>query len=122
MKKQFLFGSMLFISSIVSLTSCYKKNLQDFYPACDTSNVTYNGTIKQIMSSSCTTSDCHNAASQAGGYDLSTYSNLLPIAQGGTLLTCITRNSPPPMPKGNTPLDACTIAKIRVWVNASCPQ
>jgi len=111
---------------IVLFASCYKDNAEDMYPTggsgCDTSNVTYSGTIAPIMASNCATAGCHLGAG-ATGYDLSTYSGVKTVATNGNLMASITHTgSASPMPKDAPKLDDCTIAKIGAWVNAGAPN
>lgn len=111
---------------LVGFASCYKDNAEDMYPgnatSCDTTNVTFSGVVKPIIDAKCATAGCHiNAA--ASGIDLSTYAGVAHVAGYGDLMGAITHNGVfSPMPKGMPKLDDCTIAKIRVWVNAGAPD
>ncbi len=112
---------------LVGFASCYKDNAEDMYPgsagnSCDTTNVTFSGVVKPIIDAKCATAGCHiNAA--ASGIDLSNYAGVAHIANDGDLMGAITHNGVfSPMPKGMAKLDDCTIAKIRVWVNAGAPN
>lgn len=103
---------------------CYNDNAEDLYPSttgCDTSSVTYAGTVKPIMDASCATSGCHQGVSPTG-YDLSTYAGVLAVAQNGELVESIEQTGSNPMPQGAAKLDDCAIAKIRTWVNNGAPN
>src|SRR5690606_8285250 len=96
--------------------ACTKHNVQDLYPPdtsdCDTSNLTYSGSIKTIINNSCaSTIACHKGAAQTG-IDLSTYEGLLTIVNNGKILPAIKHTGPKPMPEGAPKLDDCTILKI----------
>lgn len=115
---------------LIGFASCYKDNAEDMYPggsagpgsSCDTTNVTYTGTLKPIIDAKCATAGCHiNAA--ASGISLADYHGVAAVANSGKLLNAITHNGQAAfMPKGLPKLDDCTIAKIRVWVNAGAPD
>ncbi|WP_118972141.1 hypothetical protein [Taibaiella koreensis] len=123
----------LILASIVILTgfaSCYKDNAEDMYPSgggsssggCDTTNVTFSGTIKPIIDARCATSGCHFDASVTG-IDLFHYSGVAAVANSGKLVSAITHNGQAsPMPKGMPKLDDCSIAKIVKWVNSGAPN
>lgn len=112
---------------LIGFASCYKDNAEDMYPGtgsgpCDTANVTFSGVVKPIIDSRCATAGCHNNA-VASGIDLSAYSGVAGVANSGKLLSAITHDGQASfMPKGLPKLDDCTIAKIRVWVNAGAPN
>lgn len=122
----------LILASLVILTgatACYKDNAEDMYPGgggstggCDTTNVTYSGTIEPIIHASCATAGCHFDASVTG-IDLFHYSGVAAMANSGKLVSAITHNGQAsPMPKGMPKLDDCKIAKIVKWVNSGAPN
>src|SRR5450759_293871 len=74
------------IISIVSITmflmffvSCYYDNEEALYPVlnnlCDTTNVTYSGTIFPILNNSCL--GCHSVPATGGSILLSTYAEIV---------------------------------------------
>lgn len=68
-------GCLLILSI---LTSCYYDNEEDLYPAvntvaCDTSVVTYAGTIKYFLDNKCATPGCHTPGLQSP--DLSNFTS-----------------------------------------------
>jgi hypothetical protein len=84
MKKiSFLFG---FLTLIVLLQSCIYQQADKLYPpvvvsTCDTAAVSYDKTIKPMMTTHCNTgSDCHNSASVAAGggsgFNFETYAEI----------------------------------------------
>ena len=88
---------------------------------CDTTNVTWSGTIRQLIQTNC--QGCHTSASPSGGVVLDSYSAVSNSAFNGSLLGSI-QHSPgwTPMPFGGSKLAECDIAKIRIWVNAGAPN
>lgn len=117
MKKCILLISGLLI---VGFTSCKKGNAEDMLPECDTTNVTYSGTIRPILDTKCMS--CHFAGNTTG-VNLSTYNGVAAVANNGHLVSAITHDgSVEPMPKDQPKLDDCTIAKITKWVNDGAPN
>jgi len=124
MKKLLLAGTTLLLIGI-GVAGCYNDNAEELYPqptggSCDTTNVTYTGTLKTIVDNQCAISGCH-AGAVPTGFDLSTY-NGLKIVGNGKLIPAITHTGPFPMPQGMPKLDDCTIAKFQAWVNNGMPQ
>ena len=96
-------------------TVLYKKDGGGISTACDTTNVTYSGTIAPIMASSC--NPCH-VASSGNGVITSDYTNLKITVTNGKLVRDVNWTSgSDPMPKGGTKLSACVLAKIGIWVS-----
>ncbi|CAN5531787.1 hypothetical protein BH11BAC2_BH11BAC2_09230 [soil metagenome] len=88
---------------------------------CDTTNVTYAGTIKPLIDNKC--KGCHQGASPGGGVDLSTYAGIAASAANGSLLGSVQHNPNwSAMPKNSAQLPDCEIAQIRIWVNAGYSQ
>jgi mono/diheme cytochrome c family protein len=83
---------------------------------CDTSFVTYPGTIIPIFQANCIT--CHAPPTPASGIDLTNFNDIAFIAQNGSLLAAIKHQAPyVPMPKDAPPLTECEIIKIEKWIN-----
>ena len=117
---------------LVAFSSCYYDKADKLYvtpktdstgtTTCDTSNVTYSGTIQNIVARNCTVG-CHDAASLGGGYELDVYAGLVDAVQNGRLLDAIHHNpGVVAMPQNAPQLDACTINKIVRWVNEGMPN
>ncbi|MDP4199566.1 MAG: hypothetical protein Q8922_03340 [Bacteroidota bacterium] len=88
---------------------------------CDTTAVSFSGFVNPIIQNACL--GCHSGSNPSGGISLSTYSGVQTVANNGQLVGGIT-GTPPYfiMPQTGSPLDACTIAKIRAWVNHGAPN
>lgn len=87
---------------------------------CDTlTYITYNNTIKDIMTSNCT--GCHYTGNPQSYIPLDTYNGVFQNAS--TVLTRINLPATDPfhMPVGNS-LSTCDISKIQKWVNNGKPQ
>lgn len=116
---------LFLLTSIIALSSCYNDKEALLYPspACDTTNVRFNYTIKPIIDNSCALAGCHNANAQSGGYNLSSYAGVLSAAQNGSLIGSITHASGyAPMPRNAQPLPDCEISQIKAWVNMGSPN
>lgn len=106
------------------MQGCYKDNEQDLYrfsnSICDTSGVTYSGTISQILTRNCVV--CHSGSSAYGNPQvfLDNFNGVTTVVMNGKLLNAVEYISKPMPPGGQ--LDYCEIADIRVWIRAGAPQ
>lgn len=83
---------------------------------CDTSNVTYSGTIVPILQTNCL--GCHANASTGGGILLNSYPAVYDQAMSGSLINSIKwTGSVTPMPKNGNQLDDCSIQSFEIWIN-----
>lgn len=110
----------LVLIAMLLIMGCYKDKRELLYPGnnCDTSSVTFVGTIQPILTQNCAGTGCHQGAASAAGIDLSNYSGTKIIADNGKLIGVI-NHSPgfSPMPKNMSKLRECDINKISTWVN-----
>lgn len=118
MKKRIIFFGLLTMGLL--LNACYYDKEEVLYgsgtTACDTTAVTYAGTIAPIMSANC--NSCHSGSSASAGIVTSNYTSLKVIASNGTLVHSVNWDSGlSPMPKGGSKLPTCDLAKIKKWVN-----
>lgn len=86
---------------------------------CDSSSVTYVSAILPIIQDNC--QSCHNASNTSGGVLLTNYAEINAIAMDGRLLGTLTANGYSQMPPGGA-LDACSIGKVKKWINAGSPN
>lgn len=122
---------ILFALTVVYTAGCYYDDEVTLYPpssnpidttgggGCDTTNVTYLGTIGPLISQRCLPA-CHSAATNAasgGNINLESYNSLKLYATNGRLLGAVT-HAPgySQMPNDNTTLTSCQIAYFRTWV------
>jgi hypothetical protein len=121
-----LFTTLLFFlcSGMILLTGCYYDNEETLYPqtVCDTTNVTYSGTIVPILqSNSCLT--CHDPVTASGGVILQTYADLLVYVQNGKFWGAVSHASGYfPMPNGGNKLSDCDLTKIDLWIKKGAPN
>ncbi len=97
------------------------KNNSCVASACDSTNVTYGVSIKNIITNKC--QGCHSGGAPSGGIDLSTYNGVKTKVNDGRLWGAI--NHLPgysPMPKNGQKLSDCEIGLFRKWINAGAPN
>ncbi|WP_207491856.1 c-type cytochrome domain-containing protein [Aridibaculum aurantiacum] len=121
---------LLFITafSVALITGCFYDKEELVYPTtgtgsnCDTANMRYSVDITNILSASCYS--CHSGtAASGGGIRLDTYNGVKNMVNNGQLMRAITHSGgASPMPKGGSKLPACTIAKIKAWIDRGAPQ
>lgn len=87
--------------------------------SCDTSSVTFSGSIKSIIQNKC--QGCHSGSAPSGGYDFTTYAGV--SAAKTKLYGAVNHMSGfKPMPQGGNKLPFCEIRKIKIWVDAGAPN
>jgi len=113
---------VLSLLAAMFLFSCYYDNEEYLYsggggPAgCDTTNVTYSGTITPILSNNC--NGCHNASFPFAGIITSNYTDLMVTVNNGRFWGSINHDSGySPMPKNGSKLSNCNLLKIRKWLD-----
>jgi hypothetical protein len=83
---------------------------------CDTTNVTYTGKIKPIITNYCL--GCHNGSNPGGGIGLALYSDVKTIADNGKLIGTIDHLSGySKMPKNGNKLTDCQVNMVKIWIN-----
>jgi hypothetical protein len=122
-----LFLSFALVLLLLSgLSGCYYDKEEILYPggACDTTNVTYSGTVSGTIYTNCNA--CHSsgaANANGGGIQLDAYTKLKVYVDNGKLIGSINHAGGfSPMPKNATKLSSCNIAKVQAWVNAGAPN
>ena len=103
--------------------SCYYDNEEALYPAlnstCDTTNVTYNGTIVPILNNSCLT--CHSNPSTGGSILLTSYAEV--VASAPRITGSIKQLSGfSAMPKNSSKIKSCSITQWDIWVKKGMPN
>lgn len=99
-------------------TSCYYDNEEYLYPAngCDTTNVTYSGTIGSILETNC--NNCHNPGSPNGGVILNNYDDLKVVVNNGRFWGSVNHEQGyQPMPQNLPKLSECNLTKIKKWID-----
>lgn len=88
---------------------------------CDTSNVTYSGTIAPIIQTNCL--GCHSNAGTGGGIFLNTYNAVKDQVNSGRLWGAINWQSGfSQMPKGGSKLSDCDLTRIGIWIQQGAPN
>lgn len=120
MKRHIFSGALLLTLTALLLTSCYKDNEEDLYPAttCDLTTVTYAGTMKPLMQGNCSMSGCHDNATASANIRLEDYAGLKAIATSGQLAGAINHSSGfSAMPKNAAKLSQCQLDQVKKWVD-----
>lgn len=82
---------------------------------CDTTNITYNGTVFPILKAKCL--ECHSGDAPGGNLDFNNYDHVAFIAESGALMGAINHElGYEPMPKDGGKLDDCSIDQIGIWI------
>lgn len=108
---------------LVSITGCYNDKAEIIYPqtACDTSRVTYSGSIVPLLSSNCLI--CHGGNTPSAAIRLDLYAGVKMQVDNGRLWGAVSQAiSYSPMPKNAGMLSACNLAKIRLWIAGGAPN
>ena len=99
---------------LVVLNSCVSNVEEELYPpeSCDTTQVTYSGTIAAIIELNCYA--CHE-----GGQSLSG----IPMVDAGRLIGALRHlEGFSPMPQNASALPECELLKIEKWVDDGAPD
>lgn len=89
--------------------------------ACDSTNVTYSGTIRNIISNKCL--GCHSSSAPQGNINYTNYGGVKAKVDDGRLWGAI--NHLPgfsAMPKGGAKLSDCEIKQFKKWIDAGAPN
>ena len=120
--KKVIIAVLIAIATLFALNSCYYDIESQLYPVgssnCDTTNVTYSITIRNILQSySCL--GCHSGSAASGGnIILDNYNSVKLYAGNGKLYGAISHASGHvPMPQGGNKLSSCNIIKVKKWVD-----
>lgn len=105
---------------IVLFQSCYYDNEEELYPGveeCDTTNITYSGTVVPLMDSyNCIS--CHGSSFPQGNVVLDNYDDLKVVVDNGRFWGAINHDDGySSMPQNLPKMDDCDLRKIRVWID-----
>lgn len=109
---------LLIASAVAVLSSCKYDSEEELYGknSCDTTTVTYLGTIQPIMAANC--NSCHTGANPEAGIITSNYEDLIPVVNSGIFWKVINHeHGVPPMPHNQPKLSQCDLDKIQAWIN-----
>jgi hypothetical protein len=119
---------VLIVVFVGLLPQCYYDSKEYLYPElntqCDTSNVTFSVSVKNVLSSnSCLICHSNATASAGGGIKLEDYTNVKAYTDNGQLLGSVMHQSGySPMPKNGGSLNACDIAILKKWIAVQTPN
>jgi hypothetical protein len=121
MKKVFYIS----LVAVIGISGCYYDSEEDLYPAvgaCDTTNSSFSTVVNPLLQANgCL--GCHSGIAPSGNISLQGYANVKVVAQNGKLYGVI--NHLPgfsPMPQGGNKLTACSISRIKAWIDAGAPN
>lgn len=114
----------------ISFSGCYYDSQEFLYPqinnSCDTTNVTFSGSVAPILSNNCLSCHSNNSAAAFGNnIKLQDYADVKLRVDDGKLIGSIKHTSgfkPMPYPAGNAQLESCKLTIIQKWVNAGAPN
>ncbi|MFK7807780.1 MAG: hypothetical protein AB8F74_08295 [Saprospiraceae bacterium] len=116
--------SLFFFLSALMIISCGKDDETDG-SNCETTDLTYNGEIKNILNTNCALSGCHSedqATTQGAMHD---YAAAKAFVDFGRVVGAINHNEgfkPMPFPTGTDKLSDCNIDKIEAWIADGAPE
>ena len=122
MKSRFILLLISVIALSVTITGCYYDNEEDLYlgsNTCDTTNVTYSGSIAPVFAGYC--NSCHSGSNPSGGIKTDNYTSVK---------TNITRirgavnhqSGYKAMPNNGGQLSTCDRTKIDIWIRKGMLQ
>ncbi|MCF8368490.1 MAG: hypothetical protein K9G76_05560 [Bacteroidales bacterium] len=119
LNRKLLLNSLAILALIVIFQSCYYDNEEELYPDagdCDTTNVTYSGTISIILAENCTS--CHGGDFPQANIKVDNYNDLKTVVDNGRFWGAINHeNGFSPMPKNLPQLNECNLKKIKIWID-----
>lgn len=120
--------SIIVLASITILmfSHCYYDSAENLYPElpgdCDTSNVSFELTIRPLLSANCWA--CHSDATAAAfgnNLALENYTDVINLQSA--VLGAISHQPPfSPMPKNGSKLNSCLIRQFEIWIETGSPQ
>jgi hypothetical protein len=113
---------------LMSITSCYYDSKEYLFPqvssGCDTTNITFNLSVKPILSNHCLS--CHSngtAASLGANIRLEGYADVKARVDDGRLWGSISHSGGfSPMPKGSSKLNDCKLTIVQKWIEDGAPN
>ncbi len=89
--------------------------------ACDTTNVTYSGTIAPLIAAKC--DGCHGGATPSGGLDLTSHAVVNMVALDGRMAGAVQHEAGyEPMPPSGGMLPSCEVDQILLWIGEGAPN
>jgi hypothetical protein len=115
---QRIFKLTFLITGIFVFQACYFDKEELLYPSgneCDTTNITYSGTVAPIIENNCNT--CHSGIDPFAGIWTDNYDDLKTIVDNGRFWGAISHDpNYSPMPKDRPKLSDCSLLQIDIWI------
>ena len=105
------------------LNSCVSNVEEELYPpdTCDTTQVTYSGTIAPIIELNCFA--CHEGEQSLSGIPLNGYGHLKAMVDAGRVIGALRHlEGFSPMPQNASSLPECELLKIEKWIDDGAPD
>lgn len=90
------------------------------FDGCDTSAVSFAGQIWPMMESYCT--GCHSASAPGGGIVIAGYTDMVALAENGSLMGSVRGESAYASMPPNQQLSDCNISLLQKWINEDFPE
>ncbi len=88
---------------------------------CDSTNVTFSGSILPLMDTYCR--GCHAGSNPDGGFVLTDYNSVKTAVEGGRVMGAVRwQDGFLPMPDKSDKLSDCNIAILQKWINLGMPN
>lgn len=108
---------------LLLLISCSKDDSSTSTIDCTGLTPKYSTDIAPIINSSCAQGGCHDSGTRAGGYNLSSYANVVAGTKNSNFLKSIKHEGGvEKMPQGSAKLADDVIKKIQCWIQNGTPQ
>ena len=116
---------------ILAIAACGDDNAG---PTCDTSDITYDNTVKALFENNgCTNANCHHADFSGFNFSLATYDDVVNFVGLPNMIDALRwQNDAKEMPRDSTStanppaglemLPECDINKIEAWIAAGMPE
>lgn len=118
MKKILLYVTA--VGCLVWQSGCYYDKEEELYPIsqCDTTNVTWNNGIRDLIQLECSTSGCHVGGGLGNGV-FDSYAAVKAKYDNGSLRerVLVQKNMPP-----DEPLSDCQLSRMEAWINNGAPE
>jgi len=89
--------------------------------SCDTTNVTYSGTIVPLVQQRC--QGCHSGGTPQGDLNFTNWATLNAVANDGRLRWAVTHDPQGvAMPPSSPIMPACEVRKFTLWIEAGAPN
>jgi hypothetical protein len=118
-----ILSTVLLLAGLAA-AGCYYDNEEELYQfyydsnPCDTSAITFSGTVFPIIQGNCTTTGCHVAGGTGPGL-MENYAQVKALVDNGKFedRVLVRRDMPP-----SAPLTPCQIQHLTLWIDAGAPD